>query len=157
MTDRLLQLFWHEVDTRTGSGRKFADRLHMTQRAGWTMRSVDVDKVYEPLGVEGGIRRSLMNMEALAALLRSRDIRPLRGGLSVAVPAHLQRPEKPAGQIWRDFCAKNCTRFIDLFPVVFADNVTRGATGTRSAVSGDVHCSPAGNRLLFQALAKELM
>ena len=36
MTDRLLQMFWHEVDTRTGSGRRFADRLHMTERAGWT-------------------------------------------------------------------------------------------------------------------------
>ena len=80
MTDRLLQMFWHEVDTRTGGGRRFADRLHMTQRAGWTMRSIDVDQAYQPLGVDGEIRRSIMHMEALAELLRSRGI-----GLTVAV------------------------------------------------------------------------
>ena len=157
MTDRLLQMFWHEVDTRTGSGRRFADRLHMTQRAGWTMRSIDVEGAYQPLGVDGGIRRSLMHMEALAELLRSRGI-----GLTVAVypwPFQLIYNDRKSRQIeiWRTFCEKNCTRFIDLFPAVFAEKDARRNWYEEIFITGDIHYSPEGNRVLYQAIAKQLI
>ena len=157
ITDRLLQMFWYEVEMRTGSGRRFVDRLHMTQRAGWTMSSIDLEKTYLPLGVEGGIRRSLMNMEMLAALLRSRGI-----GLTVAVypwPFQLIYNDRKSRQaeIWRKFCETNCTRFIDLFPTVFAEKDNRRNWYENMFIPGDIHYSPEGNRVLFQALAKELM
>ena len=130
MTDRLLQMFWHEVDTRTGSGRRFADRLHMTQRAGWTMRSIDVDKAYQPLGVDGGIRRSVMHMEALAELLRSRGI-----GLTVAVypwPFQLFYNDRKSRQveIWRTFCEKIAPGSSTCFRPCSRSG-TPGAIGTR--------------------------
>ena len=148
MTDRLLQLFWHEVDARTGSGRRFVDRLHVTQRAGWTMSAIDLEKAYEPLGVEGGIRRSLTNMEALAALLRERGI-----GLTVAVypwPFQLIYNDRQSRQIeiWRTFCAKNCSRFIDLFPAVFAERDARRNWYEELFIPGDIHYAPEGNRVL---------
>lgn len=157
MTDRLLQMFWHEIDARTGSGRRFADRLHMTQRAGWTMRAIDVDKAYQPLGVEGGIRRSVRHMEALAELLRSRGI-----GLTVVVypwPFQLIYNDKQSRQveIWRKFCEQNCKRFIDLFPVVFAEKEARKNWYEEMFIPGDIHYSPEGNRVLFEAIAKELL
>jgi lysophospholipase L1-like esterase len=157
MTNRLLQLFWHEFDTRSGSGRRFADRLHTTQRAGWTMNAIDVEKVYQPLGVEGGVRRSIMHMEALAELLRSRGIL-----LTVAVypwPFQLIYNDRQSRQVamWRKFCEKNCARFVDLFPVVFAEKEARRNWYEEMFISGDIHYSPEGNRVLFEAIAKELM
>jgi hypothetical protein len=157
MTDRLLQMFWYQVEMRTGSGRRFVDRLHMTQRSGWTVSAVDVEKVYQPLGVEGGIRRSVMNMEKLAELLRSRGIK-----LSVVVypwPFQIIYNDRKSRQveIWRKFCEKNCARFIDLFPVVFAEKDRRKSWYEDMFIPGDVHYSPEGSRVLFEALAKELM
>lgn len=158
ITDRLVQIVRHYIDIYTGNALRFADRLHATQRGGWTMRAMDVEQAYGPLGVEGGIRRSRMNMEALAALLREHDI-----ALSVAVypwPFQLIYNDRNSRQIelWRDFCAKQgCKRFIDLFPVVFAERDARGDWYERNFIPGDIHYSVEGNRLLFQALAKELL
>lgn len=156
MTDRLLQLFWHQVEVRSGGSRRFVDRLHMTQRSGWTLAG-DLDKLYAPLGVEGGINRSLANMQALATLLRSRDI-----GLTVAVyphPFQLIHNDRQSRQveIWRNFCAKNCNKFINLFPAVFAEKDARSDWYEELFILGDIHYSPGGNRLLFRALAKQVM
>ena len=157
MTDRLLQMFWHEVDTRTGSGRRFADRLHMTQRAGWTMRSIDVDKAYQPLGVDGGIRRSVMHMEALAELLRSRGI-----GLTVAVypwpfQLILQRPQEPSGRNLAHVLRET------LHPLHRpVSGRVRGAGRPAQLVRGNVHSRRhplfAGRQpRAVQAIAKQLM
>jgi hypothetical protein len=157
LTDRLLQMFWYQVDLRTGSSRRFIDRLHMTQRSGWTVTGNEFDNVYQPLGVEGGIKRSLANMQSLADLLRTRGI-----GLTVAVypwPYQLFRNDRDSRQvaIWRDFCAKNCKQFINLFPVVFAERDANSDWYERLFIPGDSHYSPAGNRVLFRELAKRLM
>ncbi len=157
MTDRLLQMFWQKVDTRTGSARRFIDRLHMTERAGWPTTGSEHSNVYQPLGVEGGIRRSLINMQALADLLRSRNI-----PLTVAVypwPYQLIYNDRDSRQvaIWRDFCAKNCKAFINLFPVMFAERDARSDWYEHNFIPGDSHYSPEGNRLLFKELAKELL
>ena len=157
MTDRLLQMFWQEVDTRTGSARRFIDRLHMTERSGWPTTGSEHANVYQPLGVEGGIRRSLINMQALADLLRSRNI-----PLTVAVypwPYQLIYNDRDSRQvaIWRDFCTKNCKAFINLFPVMFAERDARSDWYEHNFIPGDSHYSPEGNRLLFKELAKELL
>jgi hypothetical protein len=158
ITDRLVQIFRHYLDLYTGGGLRFVDRLHVTQRGGWTMRAIDVEKAYAPLGVEGGIRRSLMNMEALATLLSEHNI-----ALSVAVypwPFQLIYNDRNSRQIelWRDFCAKQgCKRFIDLFPAMFAERDARSDWYERNFIPGDIHYSAEGNRLLFRALAKELL
>ena len=158
MTDRLLQMFWHEVDTRTGSGRRFADRLHMTQRAGWTMSAIDVDKAYQPLGVDGGVRRSIMHMEALAELLRRARHPPDSCGLPMAVPAHSTTTAKAVrSRSGGSSARRHCTRFVDLFPVVFAEKDARRNWYEEMFISGDIHYSPEGNRVLYQAIAKELM
>jgi hypothetical protein len=157
VTDRLLQMFWYEVDLRTGSSRRFADRLHTTQRAGWTVAGAKYDDVYQPLGVEGGVKRSIANMQKLADLLRSRGI-----GLTVVVypwPFQLFRDDRQSRQveIWRNFCAVNCKGFIDLFPAVFAVKDARSDWYEHLFIPGDIHYSPEGNRLLFRALAARLM
>lgn len=157
ITHRLLQLFWYEFDLLTGSSRRFVERTHVTQRSGWTIGGAEFDKYYAPLGVEGGIRRSLMNMEALAEQLRLHGI-----GLTVVVypwPFQLIHGDRHSRQveIWRDFCAKHCNRFIDLFPAVFAEKDTRSDWYEYIFIPGDFHYSAAGNRILFRELAKHLL
>lgn len=157
MSDRLLQMFWQEVDTRTGSARRFIDRLHMTQRAGWTVTGSQHDAVYQPLGVEGGVKRALANMQALADLLRAHNI-----PLTVAVypwPYQVIYNDRESRQValWREFCAKNCKAFINLFPLVFAERDAHSDWYERNYIPGDSHYSPQGNRLLFRELAKQLL
>jgi hypothetical protein len=157
LTDRLLAMFWQEVDIRSGSARRFIDRLHMTQRAGWTRTGNEYDAVYQPLGVEGGIKRGLANMQALADLLRAHNI-----PLTVAVypwPYQVIYNDRDSRQvaIWRDFCVKNCKAFIDLFPLVFAQRDAHSDWYERNYIPGDSHFSPEGNRLLFHELAKHLL
>jgi len=99
----------------------------------------------------------MMHMEALAELLRSRGI-----GLSVAVypwPFQLIYNDRKSRQveIWRTFCEKHCTRFIDLFPAVFAERDARRNWYEEMFIPGDIHYSPEGNRVLFEAIARELM
>jgi hypothetical protein len=157
LTSRLLQMFWQEVDTRTGSARRFIERPHMTQRAGWTVAGSKNDALYQPLGVEGGIKRAFDNMQALADLLRSRNI-----PLTVAVypwPHQIIHNDRESRQVtlWREFCEKNCKAFINLFPPVFAERDAHSDWYERIFIQGDSHYSPAGNRLLFRELAKHLL
>jgi hypothetical protein len=125
--------------------------------AGWTLPGYDVGNAYAPLGVEGGIARSLQNMRKLADLLKQRGI-----ALTIAVYpwapqlAHDDRDSRQVA-IWRDFCAENCKGFIDLFPAFFAEKDAHEDWYRRLFIAGDIHFSAAGNRLIFREVAKRLL
>ena len=126
-------------------------------RAGWTIPGYQIGNRYAPLGVEGGITRSRQNMQALADLLRGRNI-PLTivvypWPLQLALNDRASRQE----QIWRDFCAANCKAFVDLFPAFFAEKDAHDDWRQRLFIDRDVHLSVAANRLMFEALVKYLL
>jgi hypothetical protein len=59
--------------------------------------------------------------------------------------------------IWRDFCARNCKAFINLFPAFAAEAKKDAGWYERLFIVGDVHYSLEGNRLMFRELAKHLL
>ena len=112
-------------------------------RIGWTTANPDPAK-YRPLGVEGGIARSLENMGKLSDLLASRGI-PLT---IVVYPwaqqiAQDDRDSKQV-QLWRDFCPDRCKAFIDLFPAFFAAADRDKDWYEHLYILGDDHFSAAG-------------
>jgi len=125
--------------------------------AGWTLPGYDVGNAYAPLGVEGGIARSLQNMRKLADLLKQRGI-PLTIAVYPWAPqlAHDDRDSRQVA-IWRDFCAENCKGFIDLFPAFFAEKDAHEDWYRRLFIASDIHFSAAGNRLIFREVAKRLL
>lgn len=125
-------------------------------RSAWTLPGSDVSGQYGSLGVEGGIERSIVHMHALADLLAQRDI-----PLTVVVypwPTQLYKNDRDSWQvrIWRDFCIKRCKRFIDAFPAFFAQKDTDPNWYQRLFIVGDVHMTAAGNRVMFEAVARQL-
>lgn len=154
VTDSTLRLVRLTLYSLAGHNRRFQTRGY--PRAGWTIPGFDVGNRYAPLGVEGGIERSLKNMQALADLLRERGI-----GLSVAVypwPMQLAQDDRDSRQvrIWHEFCARNCKRFINLFPAFFAQKDAHRDWYERLFIDGDQHLNAAGNRLVFEEVAKHL-
>ena len=137
------------------SGELKRGQLTPSWRIGWSVPNYDVGDTYAPLGVDGGIERTLVHMQALADLLAQHHI-----ALTVAVyPWPLSLAQKdPGGRwvaMWRKFCVTNCKTFIDTFPDFVA---ARDAHPTdwyeRYFVSGDAHFSAAGHRIVFEALTK---
>ncbi len=126
-------------------------------RIGWTVPGLDVSRQYQPLGVEGGIARSLQNMAALSDLLAARKI-PLT---IVVYPwaQQITQGDRDSRQVslWRDFCQNRCKAFINLFPVFFAAADTDKDWYEHLYISGDNHFSAAGNRMMFQELARHLL
>lgn len=126
------------------------------KRAGWTLGGPDLEPAYQPLGVEGGIRRAKENMQRLADLLAARQI-----PLTVAVypwPFQIIRHDQNSRQvtIWQEFCASNCKTFIDLFPAFFSEAEARADWTTYLFWPADVHFSETGHKLVFQAVARRL-
>ncbi len=110
-----------------------------------------------PLGVEGGITRSLENMQKLADLLAEHNI-----PLTIAVypwPNLLFYNDRDSRQIaiWRTFCVKNCKKFINLFPAFFSEKDAHEDWYDRLFIYGDVHFSVEGHKLMFHELAKRLL
>jgi lysophospholipase L1-like esterase len=131
--------------------------LDWNPRAGWTIPGYRIDDAYAPLGLEGGITRSKQNMQRLADLLRQRNI-----PLTIVVypwPLQIALDDRASRQaaIWRDFCTGNCKAFIDLFPTFFAFKDRHDDWYRRLFVNGDLHPSAAGNRLIFDAVARHLL
>jgi hypothetical protein len=121
---------------------------------GWSVPDYDVGDAYNPLGVEGGIRRALEHMQALADLLAERHV-----DLTVVVypwPLSLVQDD-PGGRwvrMWRQFCVTNCKSFIDTFPDFIAARDAHADWYERYFIPGDFHFSRAGHKIVFDALTK---
>ena len=126
-------------------------------RIGWTIPGPDVANEYQPLGVEGGIARSLQNMRALSDLLAARNI-PLT---IVVYPwaQQLAQGDRNSRQVslWREFCQDRCKAFINLYPAFFAAADADKDWYEHLFILGDDHLSAAGNRFMFQEIAKDLL
>jgi hypothetical protein len=142
------------VQQALGNRRKAIEHDH--DRIGWTTPNPDPAH-YRPLGVEGGIARSLRNMTRLSDLLASRGI-PLT---IVVYPwaQQIAQNDRDSRQVrlWRDFCPTHCKAFIDLFPAFFAAADADKDWYERLYILGDDHFSAAGNRMLYEELAKRLL
>lgn len=125
-------------------------------RIGWTNPRADLGTNYQPLGVEGGIARSVQNMRALSDLLAGRKI-PLT---IVVYPwaQQIAQGDRNSRQVslWRDFCEERCKAFIDLYPVFFAASEADKNWYEHLYIVGDDHFSTAGNRMMFEQVAKRL-
>ena len=59
--------------------------------------------------------------------------------------------------LWHDFCPIRCKAFINLFPVFFAAADNDKDWYEHLYILGDDHFSAAGNRMMFEELAKRLL
>lgn len=148
---------WAQYWLRRLFNSRRAERIAGNPRAGWTIPGYQVGSSYAPLGIENGIARARQNMQELADLLRQRSI-----PLTIVVypwPLQLELDDRASRQerIWRDFCSDNCKAFVDLFPAFFAEKDAHDDWRRRLFIAGDVHPSNAGNRLMFDNVAKYLL
>ena len=155
VTNRTVLYIKRSIQIFLGNQRKKINTDH--SRTAWTVRGLDVGNSYQPLGVDGGIARSLQNMRALADLLAARHI-PLT---IVVYPwaQQLAQGDRDSLQvsIWRDFCPGRCKAFINLFPAFFAAAAADKDWYEHLFILGDDHYSAAGNRFMFHELAKHLL
>jgi len=154
VTNRVRLTIKRWIQGRLGNKRHAINDDH--NRIGWTTANPDPAK-YRPLGVEGGIARSIENMTKLSDLLASRNI-PLT---IVVYPwaqqiAQNDRDSKQV-RLWRDFCPGHCKAFIDLFPAFFAASEADRDWYEHLYIVGDDHFSAQGNRMMFEELAKRLL
>ncbi|MGA7805519.1 MAG: hypothetical protein WCB02_13000 [Bradyrhizobium sp.] len=154
VTNRLRVLAKRWFQTALGNKRRGIETDH--NRIGWTTPNPDPAR-YRPLGVDGGIARSLENMGKLSDLLASRGI-PLT---IVVYPwaQQIAQNDRDSRQVrlWRDFCPTRCKAFIDLFPVFFAAADRDKDWYEHLYIVGDDHFSAAGNRVMFEELTKRLL
>jgi hypothetical protein len=151
---RLLAKVW--LQRLSGNQKRL--KLGPTSETAWLFPGEDGGNDYAPLGIEGGVTRSLANMRMLADLLQ-------RNGIPMTIvvypwPALIAAydPENRQVTMWRDFCARNsCKKFIDLFPAFKAEKDAHDDWYERLFIFGDFHLSAAGNRLMFRELAKQLL
>ena len=126
-------------------------------RIGWTIPGYDGADDYKPLGIDGGIQRSLQNMGKLADLLAARNV-----PLSIVVypwAQQIAQGDRDSRQIalWRGFCEeKHCKAFINLFPVLFTASEADRNWYERLYIVGDDHFSAAGNALVAREVEKRL-
>jgi hypothetical protein len=155
VTNRVRIYIKKSIQSFLGNRRRSINTDHA--RIGWTVPGLDVTNDYKPLGVEGGIARSLQNMAALSDLLAARNI-PLT---IVVYPwaQQLAQGDRNSRQVslWRDFCEDRCKAFINLFPVFFAATEADRDWYEHLFILGDDHFSAAGNRLMFRELARHLL
>ncbi len=155
VTNRLRIYIKRSIQSFLGNRRRSINTDHA--RIGWTIPGLDVGNSYQPLGVEGGIARSLQNMRALSDLLAARKI-PLT---IVVYPwaQQIAQGDRDSRQVslWRDFCPGRCKAFINLYPVFFAAADADKNWYEHLYILGDDHFSAEGNRLMFRELAKHLL
>jgi hypothetical protein len=155
VTNRVRITLKRSIQSLLGNRRRSINTDHA--RIGWTVPGLDVGNSYQPLGVEGGVARSLQNMRALADLLAARNI-PLT---IVVYPwaQQLAQGDRDSRQValWREFCAGRCKAFINLFPAFFAATAADENWYEHLFILGDDHYSAAGNRFLFLEIAGHLL
>ena len=107
---------------------------------------------YEPLGIEGGIKRAMDRMMELHQLLQRHNI-PLSVGV-YPWPAQVRYDTQESRQVnlWREFCRTRCEYFFDSFPPFFVSAATNGVEETINAYyfDGDIHLNESGNRVLAE-------
>jgi hypothetical protein len=154
VTNRVRVTVKRWIQSVLGNKRRAIENDH--NRIGWTTNNPDPAR-YRPLGVEGGIARSLQNMTKLSDLLASHGI-PLT---IVVYPwaQQIAQNDRDSRQValWRDFCPGHCKAFINLFPVFFAAADRDSDWYEHLYILGDDHFSAAGNRMMFEELAKRLL
>jgi hypothetical protein len=148
---------WIKFEIQRLIGKRKQRWTAPTMETEWLFPDPVEAKEYAPLGPDGGIRRSLRNMQRLADLLRSRDI-----PLTIAVypwPVQLARNDVDSRQVnmWRDFCATNCKQFINIMPAFFAEKQRHADWYERLYIPGDIHYSADGNSVMFRELATHLL
>jgi hypothetical protein len=155
VTNRLRITVKRSIQSLLGNRRRAINNDH--SRIGWVIPGLDVGNDYKPLGVEGGIARSLQNMQRLFDLLATRKI-PLT---IVVYPwaQQLAQGDRDSRQValWRDFCPGRCKAFINLFPAFFAAADADKDWYEHLFILGDDHFSAAGNRFMFRELARHLL
>jgi hypothetical protein len=153
ITDKTRAIIKFRIQALLGNQKK--RQLAGTEAAEWLF--TDQSPNYPPLGIQGGIARSVEHMQALADLLRKNGI-----PLTIVVypwPVELAAADRNSRQIalWKEFCARNCKGFINLFPSFFAAKDIHDDWYERYFIAGDYHYSPQGHRLMFGELAKNLL
>jgi hypothetical protein len=155
VTNRVRITIKRSVQSFLGNRRKSINSDHA--RIGWTIPGLDVGNSYQPLGVDGGIARSLQNMRALSDLLAARNI-PLT---IVVYPwaQQIAQGDRDSRQVslWRDFCPGRCKAFINLYPSFFAAADADKDWYEHLFILGDDHYSAAGNSFMFRELSKHLL
>jgi len=154
VTDRIRQLAKFRIQQWLGDRKK--KMLAPTKETAWLFPGTELEREYAPLGVQGGISRSIEKMRSLADLLHQRAI-----PLTIVVypwPVQLAMNDHNSRQaaLWHDFCVDTC-KFIDLFPVFSAEVKTHSDWYERLFLPGDFHYSAEGNELMFQALSKHFL
>jgi hypothetical protein len=148
VTNRVRVTLKRWIQSQLGNRRRSIDDDH--NRIGWTTPHPDPAR-YKPLGVDGGMARSLENMA------RSRGI-PLT---IVVYPwaQQIAQNDRDSRQVhlWQDFCPMHCKAFINLFPVFFAAADRDRDWYEHMYILGDDHFSIAGNHMMFEELAKRLL
>ncbi|HEY5129658.1 MAG TPA: hypothetical protein VIJ35_20645 [Bradyrhizobium sp.] len=154
VTNRVRITVKRSIQSFLGNRRRSINTDHA--RIGWTIPGLDVGNSYQPLGVDGGIARSLQNMRALADLLAARNI-PLT---IVVYPwaQQIAQGDRDSRQVslWREFCQGRCKAFINLFPPFFAAADADRDWYEHLFILGDDHYSAEGNRFMFREMAKHL-
>jgi hypothetical protein len=109
---------------------------------------------YGELGVQRSIEKAVSQMERVADLLASHNIK-----LSVGVypwPAQLKYDQENSlqVQIWQRFCENRCANFYNTFPTFFNTLRTSGidATIDRYYYPGDMHFSKGGNAVIAETI-----
>lgn len=155
VTNRVRIYIKRSIQAFLGNRRSAINTDHA--RIGWSIPGLDVGNSYQPLGVDGGIARSLQNMRALSDLLSARNI-PLT---IVVYPwaQQIAQGDRDSRQVslWRDFCQGRCKAFINLFPAFFAAADADREWYEHLFILGDDHFSADGNRFMFRQLAKKLL
>ena len=143
----------------------FNGNIFDMDRSAWPYRPVAEDRPFElgfaPLGVEGGLAKEKRKMDQLYELLARRNI-----PISVVVypwPAQLiyDKVDSRHVQIWREWCAGKCKRFVDVFPQFFAlrDQCPKWEPGCwylKNWTFGDIHLNANGNAVVADAVEKSL-
>jgi hypothetical protein len=155
VTNRVRISIKRSIQSFLGNRRRAINTDH--KRVGWAIPGFDAGPECRPLGVDGGIARSLQNMGALADLLKARHI-PLT---IVVYPwaQQIAQGDRDSRQVslWRDFCKGRCKAFINLFPPFFAAADTDRDWYEHLYILGDDHFSAAGNRFMFRQLEGHLL
>jgi hypothetical protein len=155
VTNRVRIAAKHLIQSYLGNRRHSLDTDR--SRIGWVFPGLEIASEYQPLGIEGGIARSLQNMRALADLLKRKNI-----PLTIVVYPWAQQVaqgDRDSRQValWRDFCHDRCKAFINLYPAYFE----RAAADTKwyehLFILGDDHLSAEGNKFFFHEIEKYLL